>query len=169
MFQVRLSEVRSKQEVENQQFTKVTIGAPEPWLIEAAASIGLDYAGFRHEITSDFKRHVVKRHGNPDFHGRATITEADFTLIPDIVKMPDAAIIGASRKGQLYNIYAKTGPDMTYIYFEQVLNSRRYRVLRGSTFYKVSRPLVMDDIRKIVIWNDKTDLSGAAVVSPGKK
>jgi hypothetical protein len=155
--------------MKNQQVTRATIGEPEQWLIEAAASIGLDFAGFRHETTSDFKRHVVKRHGNPALHGRATIMEVDFTFIPDIVKTPDVAIIGASRKGQLYNIYAKTGPDMTYIYFEQVLDSHRYRVLRGSTFYKVTRPLVMDDIRKIVTWNDKTDLSGAAVVSPGKK
>jgi hypothetical protein len=151
------------------EFNRTTIGAPEPWLIEAAASIGLDFAGFRHETTSDFKRHVVKRHGNPALHGRATITEADFTFIPDIVKTPDIAIIRASRKGQLYNIYAKTGSDMTYIYFEQVLNSHRYRVLRGSTFYKVTRPLGMDDIRKIVTRNDKTDLSRAAVVSPGTK
>jgi hypothetical protein len=57
---------------------------------------------------------------------------------------------------------------MTYIYFEQVLDSHRYQVLRGSTFYKVTRPLSMDDIKKIVIRNDKTDISGAAIVSSGK-
>jgi hypothetical protein len=150
------------------QFDKTIIGKPEPWLMEAAAAIGLDFAGFRHETTSDFKRHVLKRHGNPAIHGRATITEVDFSRIPDIVKKPDSAIIGATRKGRFYVIYAKTEPDMTYIYFEQILDSHRYRVLRGNTFYKVTRPLVMDDIKKIVTWNDKTDISGAAIVSTDK-
>ncbi|GHV75551.1 hypothetical protein AGMMS49942_03720 [Spirochaetia bacterium] len=147
------------------QFDKTIIGKPEPWLIEAAAEIGFDFTGFRHETTSDFKRHVIKRHGNPAIHGRATITEADFSRIPDIVKKPDNAIVGATRKGRLYIIYAKTEPDMTYIYFEQILDSHRYRVLRGNTFYKVTRPLGMDDIKKIVTWNDKTDISGAVSVN----
>jgi hypothetical protein len=31
------------------------IGNPEPWLIEAAASIGLDYSGLTHEITNHFR------------------------------------------------------------------------------------------------------------------
>jgi hypothetical protein len=150
------------------RFEKTTVGKPAQWLIAAAASIGLDFARFTHEITSDFKKHVIKRHGNNTLHGRATVTEADFTLIPDIVKTPDTAIIGATRKGRLYVIYAKSEQDMTYIYFEQVLDSNRYRLLRGSTFYKVTRALVMDDIKRIVTRNDKTDISGAAIVSPGK-
>ena len=149
-------------------FQKTTIGKPQQWLIEAAASIGLDFTGFRHETTDDFKRHVIKRHGNSAIHGRATITDMDFTRIPDIVKIPDIAIIGATRKGRVYIIYAKTYPDMTYIYFEQVLDSRRYRVLRGSTLYKVTRPLVTDDIKRIITRNDKTDISEALIMSPGK-
>ena len=149
-------------------FSKTVIGKPAQWLIEAAASIGLDFSGFTHETTTDFKRHVIKRHGNPALHGRASITDADFARIPGIVKAPDAAIIGAARKGRLYIIYAKTEPDMAYIYFEQVLDSHRYQVLRGSTFYKVTRPLAMDDIKRIVTRNDKTDVSGAVIVSPGK-
>jgi hypothetical protein len=149
-------------------FEVTILGKPETWLLEAAASIGLDFSGFRHETTNDFKKHVIKRHGNPAIHGKATITDADFTHIPDIVKTPDTAIIGAARKGRLYIIYAKTKPDMTYIYFEQILDSHRYRVLRGSTFYKVTRPLAMDDIKRIVTRNDKTGISGAVITSPGK-
>jgi len=151
------------------QFFKTEIGKPAQWLIDAAVSIGLDLAGFKHEIiTGDFKRHVIKRHGDITLHGKATIVEADFTRIPEIVKTPNMAIIGATRKGRRYIVYAMTEPDMTYIYFEQVFGSHRNRVLRGSTFYKVTRPLVMDDIKRIVTRNEKTDISRAAIVSPGK-
>ena len=102
------------------------------------------------------------------FHGKATIVEADFTRIPDIVKTPNMAIIGATRKGRHYIVYAMTEPDMTYIYFEQIFRSHRNQVLRGSTFYKVTRPLVIDDIKRIVTRNEKTDISEAAIVSLGK-
>ena len=150
-------------------FTKTIIGQPEQWLIDAAASIGLDLAGFKHEIiTDDFKRHVIKRHGDIAFHGKATIVDADFTRIPDIVKEPNMAIIGATRKGRRYIVYAMVEPDMTYVYFEQIFESHRIRALRGSTFYKVTRPLVMDNIKRIVTRNEKTDISGAAIVSLGK-
>jgi hypothetical protein len=65
-------------------------------------------------------------------------------------------------------IYAKAESDMTCIYFEQILDSHRYRVLRGSTFYKVTRPLTMDGVKRNVTRNDKTDIPGAVIVSPGK-
>jgi hypothetical protein len=40
------------------------IGKPEPWLIEAAASIGIDVSGLTHEITTYFVNHSIKKHGN---------------------------------------------------------------------------------------------------------
>jgi hypothetical protein len=83
------------------------IGPPEPWLIEAAASIGLDYSAFTHEVTDHFKNHVINRHGNPAKHGAATVTNTDFDRIPAIVKAPDMAIIGAIRQGNPYNDYIK--------------------------------------------------------------
>ena len=36
------------------------IGKPEPWLIEAAASIGLDFAGLTHEVSNYFENHGIK-------------------------------------------------------------------------------------------------------------
>jgi len=150
-------------------FHKTTIGKPAQWLIDATASIGLDLTGFRHEIiTGDFKRHVIKRHGNIALHGKATIVDADFTRLSDIVKSPNMAIIGATRKGCRYIVYAKAEPDMTYIYFEKIFGSHRNRVLRGSTFFKVTRQLVMDEIKRIVARNGKTDIAGAAIVSLNK-
>ncbi|MDR3147464.1 MAG: hypothetical protein LBU00_03685 [Treponema sp.] len=152
--------------MENQQFTKATIGAPEPWLIEAAAGISLNLARFVHEITNQFEDHALNRHGDPAFHGAATITAADFSRIPGIIKAPDMAIIGAKRKERLINVYVKAENGVTYLYFEEILQGRKNKALRGCTFYKVTRPLTVDDILKNVTRNDKTDISGAKVYNP---
>ena len=77
------------------QFDKTIIGKPEPWLVEAAAAIGLDFAGLTHETTNYFKDHVLNRHGDPAYHGAATIIDADFSRIPGIIQAPDHAVIGA--------------------------------------------------------------------------
>jgi hypothetical protein len=151
------------------QFSRTTIGIPEQWLIEEAAGIGLILAEFVHETTNQFKDHVINRHGNPEIHGAATVTEADFLRIPGIINAPDMAIIGAKRKGKLINAYVKAENKITYLYFEEILESRRNKTLRGCTFYKVTRPLTADDILKKVTRNDKTDISGAKIYKPGKQ
>ena len=112
--------------------------------------------------------HSVKRHGDPKIHGTATITSTDFDFIPGIVKAPDYAIIGAVRKGTLVNAYAKIDNGVTYLYFEDVLNGRRNKALRGKTLYKVTRPLSLDEFLKNVSRNGKTDVSKAGVLDTGK-
>jgi hypothetical protein len=150
-------------------FIKDTIGAPAQWLITAAAEIGLNVSAFVHEITNQFKNHVINRHGDPALHGAATVTDADFYRIPGIIQAPDMAIIGAKRKQETYIVYAKTAPNMTYLYFEQVLYSRKNKALRGSTFYKVTRALTLDEVLKTVSRNEKTDISGAKIYLAGKQ
>jgi hypothetical protein len=137
------------------QFTRTTIGAPEPWLIEAAASIGLNYAGLIHEITDHFRNHVKKRHGQ----GVLALLDTDFERIPGIVKAPDMAIVGAIRGEAVFNAYAKREDGATYLYYEEVLNSNRNKALRGRTFYKIMKPLDMEGFEKIVTMNEKSDLS----------
>ena len=110
------------------------IGKPEKWLIEAAESIGLDFIGLTHETTNEFINHCMKRHGDPKVHGAAAITEADFDNIPAIVKAPDHVFIGAIRKENLINAYAKIDNGITYFYFEKVLISRKNNSLRGKHF-----------------------------------
>jgi hypothetical protein len=81
-------------------FEVTEIGSPEPWLVEAAASIGLDLAGLTHEVTNYFENHGIKRHGNAEVEkarGQLPVTPADIARIPEIVKKPDAAIIGIKR------------------------------------------------------------------------
>jgi hypothetical protein len=147
------------------QFTRTTIGTPEPWLIEAAASIGLNYAGLIHEVTDHFRNHVINRHGDPAKHGAATVIDTDFDRIPVIVKTPDMIILGASRRGNLCNVYVKIEAGITYLYFDEVLDSKRNKALRSSTFYKVTRPLSLEEVLKNVARNDRTDISKAKILT----
>jgi hypothetical protein len=110
------------------------IGKPEKWLIEAAWGIGLDFSKLTHETTDELIRHSMKRHGDPKVHGAAAIVLSDFERIPDIIKRPDHAVIGALRKGSLLNAYVKIYEGATFLYFEDVLQSRRNKALRGKHF-----------------------------------
>ncbi|MDR1618093.1 MAG: hypothetical protein LBS06_03470 [Treponema sp.] len=141
------------------------MGGPEPWLVEAAASIGLDFSGLTHETTNHFKNHVINRHGDPAKHGTATVTDADFAKIPGIVKAPGMAIIGATRRGHSCNVYIKIEAGITYFYFDEVLNSKRNKALRSSTFYKVTKPLSPDEVLKNVTRNNRTDVSKAQILT----
>jgi hypothetical protein len=143
-----------------QPFEVTEIGRPEPWLIEAAASVGLDFSGLTHEITNHFKNHVKKRHGQ----GALAVLDTDFDLIPGIVKAPDMAIIGTVREGVIMNAYAKREDGRTYLYFDEVMNSTHNRALRGRTFYKIAKPLDMAGFEKIVTMNEISDLSGVKKV-----
>jgi len=150
------------------RFEKTTIGKPAQWLIEAAATIGLDYSRLSHETTNELTGHSIKRHGNRDIHGSATITAVDFDRIPEIVKIPDYAVIGAIRKNTLLNAYAKIDNSITYLYFENVLKSRKNKALRGKTLYKVTRPLSFDEFLNNVSRNKKTDISKAGIFNAQK-
>ncbi|MDR0497993.1 MAG: hypothetical protein LBH42_10285 [Treponema sp.] len=136
--------------------TKV-IGHPEKWLVQAAADVNVDLAGFTHELTNHFQNHVLKRHGK----GSLAITEKDFAKIPGILKSPDMAIIGAFREGTLINAYVKREVDVTYLYFEEVLDSTHNKALRSRTFYKIGKLLDPEGFKKIVTMNGITDISGA--------
>jgi hypothetical protein len=141
-------------------FIVTKIAKPEPWLIEAAASIGLDYAGLTHEETNFFRNHVKKRHGQ----GALAILDTDFDLIPAIVKAPDMAIIGAIREGVIVNAYAKRATGKTYLYFDETMNSTHNKALRSRTFYKIVKALDMKGFEKIVTMNEISDLSKARKV-----
>jgi len=50
-------------------------------------------------------------------------------------------------------------PGVTYLYFDKVLSSNRNKVLRGSAFYKIVKPLDMENLERIVNMNGISDLS----------
>jgi hypothetical protein len=151
-----------------QPFVKTEIGKPGQWLIEAGNAIGLDFSGFVHETTNQFEAHVINRHGDPAIHGSAAVTNEDFSRLLSIIQTPDMAIVGVKRKGAVYIVYVKTEGNITYLYFEQILDSRKNKALRGSTFYKVTRPLSLDEVLKNISRNDKTDITGAKIFILGK-
>jgi len=138
-------------------FHKTTIGKPKKWLITAAAEIGLDYSNLSHEVTNYFKDHVIRRHGQ----GKLPITDKDFEKIPVIVRNPDLAIIGTIRNKAIVNVYVKMEQGATYLYFDEMLNSNRNRALRGRTFFKIVKPLDMENLERIVNMNGITDMSRA--------
>jgi hypothetical protein len=110
-----------------------------------------------HEITNHFKNHVKNRHGR----GVLSITEKDFEKIPVIVKSPDLAIVGTIREGAVINVYVKMEPRETFLYFDEVLDSNRNKTLRSRTFFKIAKPLDMENLERIVTMNGITDLSRA--------
>lgn len=113
-------------------------------------------------------RYSIKRHGDPRLHGAAAICVSDFDQIPNIVKNPDYAIIGAIRKEILINAYAKIINKITYLYFEDILKSRRNKVMRGKTLYKISKPLSFNEFFYNVSRNKKTDISKAWIFNSQK-
>ena len=138
-------------------FNKIVIGKPHEWLIEAAASIGLNYSNLSHEVTLYFLEHIIKRHSQ----GSLAIVEKDYKKIPVILKAPDLAIIGATRGNKVFNAYVKRMDEETFLYFDEVMDSKRNKALQGRTFYKIKKQLDMTGFIKIVTMNGKSDVSRA--------
>ncbi|MDR2543803.1 MAG: hypothetical protein LBC80_10205 [Treponema sp.] len=149
------------------QLIKTIIGKPEKWLIEAAANIGLDLVGFAHEITNYFVNHGLKKHGNEAeerARGQLPVTLADISRIPDIIKNPDAAIIGINRYDIPLIAYSKKIDDGTLLYLEEVLNGKRNKALRSKTIYKKMGSISNETFFKIIGNNAKTDMSKTKMV-----
>jgi len=96
-----------------------------PWLFRFGAWNIMDH----------FKNHVRNRHGNRKIHGAVTVTDADFHKMPAMVTEPDMAIIGANRAG-LCNVYVKIECGMTWFYFDNMLDSKRNKVLQAGCFIR---------------------------------
>ena len=148
-------------------FQRTLIGKPGQWLIEAAAEIGLDFSELVHEVTSEFVTHVMKHHGDAETEkarGQLPIIAADIMLIPDIIKNPNCAIIGISKYGKIFNVYLSENSNGTVIYYEEVLNSKKNKSLRGKTMYKKMGKMSNETFVKIVSNNSNTDMSGAKIM-----
>jgi hypothetical protein len=148
-------------------FHKTIIGKPAQWLIESAASIGLDYSKLTHEVTNYFVNHGIKKHGNAKTEkarGQLAVTPADIKRIPDIVKNPDCAIIGIKRNSETLVAYSKRYGDGTVIYYEEVLNSNKNKALRSKTMYKKMGTVGSETFLRIVANNAHIDVSGVKTV-----
>jgi len=158
-------------------FEKNIIGRPGQWLVTAAEAAGLDITGLSHEVTIDFIRHGIKRHGNAEkekAQGQSPVTLADIDRIPDIVKSPDCAIINIKRNKETLIAYSKKFKDSTVIYYEEVLNSKRNKALRSKTIYKKMGTVNNGTFLRIVSNNAHTDISKIKMVvgaggNPGRE
>ena len=149
------------------EFTKKIIGKPEKWLIEAAASIGLDFSDLSHETTNEFFKHCINQHGNEKIEkmrGQIPLLPADLDQISDIVKSPDCVIIGIKKYGQIFNAFLKRSESGSIIYYEEVLSSKKNKSLRSKTMYKKMGTVSDETFMKIVMNNANTDISGAKMV-----
>jgi hypothetical protein len=127
----------------------------------------LDIAGFEHEITDEFVAHTIKNHGNEKTEaerGQIALKESDFGNIPEIVKKPDLAIVGAKRKNKDMVVYAKKMQDGTTLYFEEVLDGRKNKTLRSKTMFKRKDGLDREKLINVVTNKEKTDISKAKIV-----
>ena len=150
------------------RFDKSTIGKVEKWLADEARKVGLDIDGFKHEITSDFVSHVRKHHAHEKFEsrkGQIAVEEADFGRIPELIRNPDYAIVGARRNNKNFLIYAKKMATGTMLYFEEVLEGRKNRALRGKTLFKIKGDIDEKKLASIVTLNGKTDLTRAKKIA----
>ena len=143
------------------------IGKPEPWLIEAAAEIGIDVSEFSHEATSEFLSHTFKRHGNDKTErarGQIGVTSADIERIPEILKTPDYAVIGIKRKNETFIVYSKNIGRNATIYYEEVLTGKKTKALRSKTMFIKIGILKKEALLNILGSNVLTDISGAKIV-----
>jgi hypothetical protein len=149
---------------------KQTIQAVALWLVEALKGIGIDIAGYKHEVTNYFRSHVFKKHGNVETEknrGNVAITEQDIQSIPDIINSPDYTMIGAKRNDLYLVIYAKKMKDGTTLYFEEILTGRKNRSLSSKTLYKKQGDIDENKFKTTITMNGKTDISNAKIVLGG--
>jgi hypothetical protein len=149
------------------QLNKTIIGKPAQWLIEAAASIGLDFSELTHEVTNSFIAHVFKQHGNEKSErarGQIAVTQADITKIPGIVKDPDCAIIGIKRDSETLIAYSKKYENNTVIYYEEVLTGKKSKSLRSKTMFIKIGSMSNEAFINIAGNHAHVDMSGVKIV-----
>jgi len=164
---------KNSQDKRERNFSKETIGKTEKWLIDSLKEIKLNIEGFSHEITSDFKNHVLERHGDEKIEtklGQIAIKEEDFDKISEVVKSPDYVIIGGKytrgeHKGMYLLVYMKKMDGGTTIYFETVLGKKK-KTIRGKTMYKYKGGIDKLKFLNIVENGYKIDSSNLKIISP---
>jgi len=134
------------------------ISKPAIWLIQAAHDVGLDYSKLTHIQTNHFRNHVIRRHN---------IKPEDFDHLQEIISKPDIAIINTLRFNIIHNVYVKRIGDVTYIYLDEVLDSRKNKALRSVTMYKIKREKSLEEIIAIISGNGKTDISKSKIIGIG--
>ncbi|MCL2186263.1 MAG: hypothetical protein FWB86_10480 [Treponema sp.] len=146
---------------------KTSIGKPAKWLIDAAATIDLDFSDLTHEKTNDFVTHTQNQHGNIETEkqrGQLPVTSKEIEQILEIIKNPDCVIIGLRKYGQILNVYLKRNTIGSVIYYEEILKGKKNKSLRSKTMYIKMGLISNETFIKVVSNNANTDLSNAKIV-----
>lgn len=171
----RILQQKEKLQKMSSSFSKIDFGTVEQWQIEEAKDIGLDLSDYKHQITSEFITHVIKHHGNQiteASRGNIAITKDDLKSINEMITSADRVVYGVTRKeivaGQLIDrqriIYAKNQPDGTSLYFEEVLEGKKNKRLRGKTFFKRNGSIDDKSLLAILGNNKKRDNIEKAII-----
>ena len=131
-----------------QQFGEVV----KPWIANLAKEFGIDITGYKHKITGDFKRHVMKQHGNSAqeaLRGNIVVTEADLNAIDNVMNNPDIAAIGIYRHKEPRIVLVKNSQHGC-ILIEEVLSGNRNKALNAKTFWIMKYPVTAEKLKNIL-------------------
>lgn len=143
------------------KFERKPQGKVADWFVDIAKQSGFDFSGYEHETTNHFENHVLKEHGkgNENDPANVPVEQKDFDRIKDIIDSPDFIAFGVKREGEDRVIYAKSFDDGTTLYFEEILDGKKNKKLRGKTMFKRTDKVTGEKLKKILSSNRKNDVS----------
>ena len=133
--------------------------------VNVAKECGFDFTDYNHETTNYFETHVIKEHGkgNENDPANIPIETSDFDKIQEIINEPDFIAFGVKRDGEDRVIYAKSYPDNTTLYFEEILDGKKNKKLRGKTMFKRAEKVDSEKLKTLLKSNKKNDISGIKI------
>lgn len=143
------------------KFERKPQGKVADWFVDIAKQSGFDFSGYEHETTNHFENHVLNEHGrgNENDPANVPVEQKDFDRIKDIIDSPDFIAFGVKREGEDRVIYAKSFDDGTTLYFEEILDGKKNKKLRGKTMFKRTDKVTGEKLKKILSSNRKNDVS----------
>lgn len=157
----------SKEHVKK-DFERKSQGKVSEWFVDVAKKSGFDFSDYEHETTNHFENHVLNEHGKGKEKDPANIPvePSDFEKINEIINEPDFIAFGVKREGEDRVIYAKSFDNGSTLYFEEILDGKKNKKLRGKTMFKRKDNVTGEKLKKILSSNSKNDISGIKIACP---
>lgn len=117
----------------------VNLGEAPQWLVDHAATAGLDIDGFKHVLDNYAINHVRKEHADAKAErsrGQLEITDDDFRTVPEILSNPDTLAFGTKSKiGREQIVYLKRLDDGSMLVIEEVRTGRHQLAINSLRKY----------------------------------
>ena len=152
---------------QNKQKAIKFLGTVTPEIVKLAKSAGLDIEGYKHKVTDDFARHVIKKHGNKKEEakrGQIAVTQEDLDNIKTVMNTPDIVVAGVKKNGKDRIVLVKN-TEHGSILVEEVLSGRRNKTLNAKTFWIMDKTVDEAKIQKILTNTNGYDVSKIKVAS----